>query len=139
MIQPEETSGAAAPAPQPSPANAQVIWKYPLKLVPRQAVSFHQPGQLLHLGLDGEGVLCAWSTASPGGEARERIFHIVGTGHAIPQPPGKRLQYMRSVTQGPFVWHIFEELDHGTALAAAAVAAIALSTGKPLKMVPVPQ
>lgn len=138
MIQPDDMPGAA-PQQQPSPVLPQVIWKYPPKLVARQAVSFHEPGQLLHLGLDGEGVMCAWSTAFPGGEPRERILHIVGTGHPIPNPPGKRLQFMRSITQAPFVWHIFEELELGGGMGNVSALATVISVGKPLHLVPVPQ
>jgi hypothetical protein len=59
----------------------------------------------LSVGLDPMGHLCAWmfvrDTDAPG---EEISFYIFATGEPFPD---RQLEFLGSVTQYPFVWHVF--------------------------------
>lgn len=48
---------------------------------------------------------CLWVLVQPENVQEYRRFHIVGTGHAVPESARK---YIGTIQQGLFVWHIFE-------------------------------
>lgn len=82
------------------------IWKFPLNLTDEQAIEadawIDRP---LHVGLDPSGILCLWCEVSTRRTSRRTAtVHIIGTGNLFPVARG---QYVGSVTQGSFVWHVY--------------------------------
>lgn len=57
------------------------------------------------VGLDPSGDMAVW-VVHPDIEAKkdEEIFYAIGTGQPLPE---KALNWLGSVTVGPFVWHIW--------------------------------
>lgn len=82
----------------------QVIYKYPLT----QDGEIHCPvddSEVLHIGNQG-GSLFAWVLHNENAEPTGRKFYtIVGTGWVF---DATGLEFVTTVTVGPFVWHIFK-------------------------------
>lgn len=81
------------------------IFKYPLVLQDEQIVQMPVDARPLSVGLQ-RGSICLWMAARQIEDPREdRIIYVVGTG--IPTDKIDNAQYVGSVQDGPFVWHIF--------------------------------
>jgi hypothetical protein len=87
---------------------AQVIWKYALPLL------FRPIDLLLPLGgkildvQDQKGTIYLWVLHDAGSEMTVRRFEIFGTGQKIEPAQDLRRDFLATVQQGPFVWHVFE-------------------------------
>jgi hypothetical protein len=68
-----------------------------------QMVPMPASAQILHVGLDGQGVPCLWYTTN-GEENINREVVVAGTGQEF--NPGSK-KHIGSVTEGPYVWHVF--------------------------------
>ena len=49
--------------------------------------------------------LAMWAVVDPDQPTETRVFHVVGTGHPMPDTP---LNYIGTATERGFVWHLFE-------------------------------
>jgi hypothetical protein len=59
---------------------------------------------------DQTGVICLWARVWTEAKEKElRTFIIVGTGREFP-PSSRPPEYIASVQQDGFVWHIFEQV-----------------------------
>lgn len=80
------------------------IWKFPLKLTDSQFVEMPDDAHILCVKMKN-GVLTMWAQVNPTFTKRYYQVLIVGTGNPAPEP--ERGQYIDSVFDGPFVWHVF--------------------------------
>ena len=84
------------------------IWKYPLALVDKQTIQMPTGAEVLSVQLQ-EGVPYMWVLVGPEPERVERIFHVYGTGHPIPNYISKRM-FIGTWQYPGLVFHLFEEL-----------------------------
>lgn len=83
------------------------VWKFTLNLATWQEVIMPKGATILHVD-DQAGSICIWALCDPrpGGPSEIREFWIVGTGRGVPEAS----QYIASVQQDRFVWHVFETI-----------------------------
>lgn len=83
------------------------IWKYALVRESIHMMRLPVGAVVLHVGLDPQEKLSLWAVLDPNQqETSMRTFHIIGTGHDVPAGGG----YLGTVRQGPFMWHVFEQV-----------------------------
>lgn len=84
------------------------IFKFPLQDVHTDQVAIKMPkgAQILTAQVQG-GVICIWAIVNVDKEPETRIIHIAGTGHELPEKANAG-NWIASVQQGPFVWHLFD-------------------------------
>lgn len=57
-----------------------------------------------------DGQICMWVMVDLDDRRKSpRTFEVQATGHEF---DGSNLNYLRTVQDGPFVWHVFEVLPH---------------------------
>ena len=83
----------------------RTIWKFPIKVEDEQSVSMPYDSQLLHVGMQGDDV-CIWALVNPSAHRVERIIHIFGTGHPLPDDPGVYVGTFM-LASGVLVFHVF--------------------------------
>lgn len=87
------------------------VWKYRLELVGHQVLHMPAGAELLHLGIQpastvaDDSSIVLWADVDPAVGVVPREFYVRGTGHGIPDDVQ---QYVGTVQQGSFVWHVFE-------------------------------
>ncbi len=81
----------------------RTIYKYGVPPVTSFKLEMPKHSQFNHLGLQ-QGCMFAWFEVDTDQPMEKRIFYVVGTGHAIPADT----QYVATVQQPPFVWHLYE-------------------------------
>ncbi len=85
----------------------RTIWKFPLRLTDVQIVMMPAGADILAVGVQSEGIVM-WARVDPAETKRQGYkVAIVGTGH--PAPDQADSNYVGTVFDGPFVWHIFTE------------------------------
>ena len=85
---------------------AETIWKFPVDVNP---VEMPLGARIVHFGVQNH-VPMVWAIVDPEVSlTRPHRFVAVGTGHPIPTAA----TYVGTWHDGPFVWHIFEELTDG--------------------------
>lgn len=52
--------------------------------------------------------LCLWALVDPEAAKEIRYFEVFGTGHPIGYDAGVSREYIATVQDGGFVWHVFE-------------------------------
>jgi hypothetical protein len=86
----------------------KVIYKYPMKLDLYQTIKLPKNARILSIQLQNDEI-CMWVlTATEITSDIDRVFMIVGTGTS--DRVGEFDEYIATVQQGGYVWHIFEEL-----------------------------
>lgn len=83
----------------------KTIYKYQLNIVDIQQIEIPSGSIILSVGKDPQGKVCAWAKVDTSASIEIRTLFIVGTGN--PAPDDKSV-FIGTVTDGPFVWHIFE-------------------------------
>jgi hypothetical protein len=90
-------------------SNTKVIYKY--ALLPRTGESklFLPPGaEILGVGMQDVGIVI-WALVDPHRGYRDnRTFAVVGTGWEFSADSYLAKNYLGNVSDGSFVWHIFE-------------------------------
>ena len=81
------------------------IWKYPLEVTDEQTISAPSGAKLLHVALQG-GDLCVWAEVSPAAIKAPLPIRIYGTGHDLPDDPGKHLGTFM-LEGGTLVFHAY--------------------------------
>lgn len=66
--------------------------------------------KVLHVGMQQEGHVTFWAFILTDRPTIDRYYTVVGTGQAIEHGV---LQFVGSVFDGPFVWHLLEITDPG--------------------------
>jgi hypothetical protein len=89
---------------------AKVIYKYPLKVTDVQEVQMPAGARVLSAQMQqqpfGE-ILCVWALVETDEPNEARRFYVVGTGN--PAAHVAPLQFVGTVRDEPFVWHVFTE------------------------------
>ncbi len=92
-------------------AGVVAVHKYPFKIgdpVRIEMPSIYKP---LHVECQN-GIPCLWAMVDPDdpldGFSEFRLF---ATGQPIPVELDARLEHLGTFQQGPYVWHLFHELD----------------------------
>ncbi len=83
----------------------KTIWKYELPMVDT-TISMPIGAEILAVQLQKK-IVCMWALIDPGSERENRNFRIVGTG-SKKKIELKKENYLGTVQQEIFVWHIFE-------------------------------
>lgn len=86
-------------------AMSQRVWKYGLSISGVNVLRMPDGAEPLSVQMQ-DGVPCLWALVEDDYEATERTFSFAGTGHAIPAT--LVTDYIGTIQQGPFVWHLFE-------------------------------
>ena len=82
------------------------IFKYPLeKLDTDQRVDMPQGAKVRHTGMQN-GRITIWADVNADQAPETRRFIVRGTGHDIREGA----EFVGTVMDGPFVWHLFEML-----------------------------
>ena len=81
-----------------------MIYKYPLLDLGRQELMV-PPGRILCVQMQRD-TPCLWAMVDTDQLQAPNIIHVVGTGQ--PMPSGV-LEYIGTVQDGSFVWHVFRE------------------------------
>jgi hypothetical protein len=84
---------------------SKTIYKYPLRVTDDQHIQLPSKAVILSVGLDPVGDLCLWALVDQVAKHFDvRRVVICGTGKPCNE---NRDDYVASVVQGPFVWHVF--------------------------------
>lgn len=84
------------------------IYKYPIALTEKIVVDMPKWSQILSFQVQGD-TPCLWALIETDNSLVQRQFYVVGTGQNLDALPITRLtQYIGTVQQGGFVWHLFE-------------------------------
>lgn len=84
----------------------KTIYKYPLAITDSQVLEIPNGFELIHAGLDPQGVPCVWATVYPGNDINSVTIYIFGTGEQITPAPQAR-KHIGSFVNKAFVWHVF--------------------------------
>lgn len=87
----------------------KTIWKYQLAITETQEIEMPVDAGILTAQMQA-GTLCLWAFVSPDAPKERRQFEVLGTGNPIPDGS---CNYIASVQQGQFVWHVFEGKGRG--------------------------
>ena len=80
------------------------IWKFPLELTNKQEVQMPVGANVISVD-NQHGQICMWALVNDEAEKETRTFEVVGTGHYMRDIDR---DFVGTVQQGPFVWHVFE-------------------------------
>ena len=82
------------------------IWKYTLEITDRQTVQMPAGAQVLAVQMQGDAPQL-WAIVNESESVEEpRAFAIYGTGHPLPDDPGKYIATFQ-LSGIPFVGHVF--------------------------------
>lgn len=85
----------------------KTIWKYDLEVTDVQKVLMPIDAMPLHVAVQGnDSTIQLWALVDPTEDMEDRFFAIVGTGN--PAPDDDQGEWVGSVQQGRFVWHVFK-------------------------------
>ena len=82
------------------------IWKFPLKVCDHQVVSMPKGATILSVQEQG-GVPTIWALCNIDAPREDRMFITRGTGFEFDDDS----RWIGTVKLGPFVWHVFEEVQ----------------------------
>lgn len=85
-----------------------IIYKYQLKISPRQSIEMSKNARILSVQFQ-RGELCMWAYENPCELKEIRNFIIVGTGEGMGDPQFSK--YVATVQYGRYVWHLFEMVE----------------------------
>ena len=87
------------------------IYKYPVlgaEVSPVQEIEFSKGAEILSAGYDLNGDLCVWATHNDDAEKVTRNVYCIGTGWPLDKIILEdNFQFLNTVKEGPYVWHIF--------------------------------
>jgi hypothetical protein len=72
-----------------------------------QIVRMPEGAEILSVA-DQRGELCVWALVDPDADLENRMFYIFGTGNPVSET--LPWQFVGSVQQSVFVWHVFAEV-----------------------------
>ncbi len=84
------------------------IWKYELRGLTGTVLEMPRDATIVHVGMQGN-VICMWALVDVNAEKERRMFRPFGTGHEIHDDIRCSYEYVGTVFDGSFVWHIMEE------------------------------
>jgi hypothetical protein len=90
------------------------IYKYPVPLQDLSILELPTHSRILSVGLDPQGELCLWALVQPLVPSHDRWqLAVVGTGNPVSDALAQAntdaspWRFVGTVTQAPFVWHVF--------------------------------
>ena len=84
----------------------RTIWKFELETTDEQTIPIPEGGKILTVAVQRE-IPCLWVECYSGAVMVKRTFNVYGTGHPLPDNPGKYIgSYM--LHGGTFVGHVYE-------------------------------
>jgi hypothetical protein len=86
------------------------VHKYPFTVDDRVSIAMPQGAMILRVECQG-GTPCVWALVDPEAPSEMRRFHVFGTGHPIDLETRKVGEHVATFQQGPFVWHVFKNLE----------------------------
>lgn len=89
----------------------RVIYKYPIPFFPEQKLRLSQAAEVIHVGMQ-EGTITLWAMVDTDAPTENITIRIYGTGHEI--DPNLVLYPLGTVFDGPYVWHVFEDITDET-------------------------
>ena len=85
----------------------KTIYKYPVEIVDEQVIKFPKDAHALSAQMQGNQ-LCVWAMVDSDNELVERKVRIFGTGNPVDLQGN--WQFLGSVQERIFVWHVFIEV-----------------------------
>ena len=85
----------------------KTIYKYTLTGLDKGRLELPVGAEILTVQ-EQRGMVCLWAIVEPKAKKETRVFKIFGTGHDIPDNPGKYINTFMT-DGGAFVWHVFED------------------------------
>lgn len=86
----------------------KAVWKYPLRMGGSFTLQMPSGARPVRVAMQA-GDPHMWAIVESEAEREDRVFCIYGTGHPIGSTPATH--YVGTFEHGPFVWHLFEELQ----------------------------
>lgn len=89
----------------------KTIWKF--SALVDDFINFEMPvgAEILHVGVQAPRQLCFWVEVDSKNPKETRNFRVFDTGHKIIRSSEfSMLDYLGTVMDNPFVWHVYEEV-----------------------------
>ena len=83
------------------------IYKYPLDIIDMQKIYMPRGAKILTVQMQGKQ-LCLWAEVDTKNQLDARRIAIVGTGSPAPEFLVGYSQYISTVQERTFVWHVYE-------------------------------
>lgn len=83
------------------------IYKYPIELKDDQEVYLPEEAEILRID-DRFGVITIWALVDTDNPHEKRRIKIYGTGHDIKEEDLGSLEFVNTIFQGTFVWHVYQ-------------------------------
>lgn len=81
----------------------RTIWKFQLDISSWQDIDMPEGAEPISAAMQ-DGVLCVWAKVNPDAPRVSKVFAIIATGATLP-PNGN---FIATVHDHPYVWHVFE-------------------------------
>jgi hypothetical protein len=92
-------------------SSTEAIWKFPMPVQDIVEIALPTGARILTVQAQGpDKSLVLWAIVCPDAPLETRRFAVIGTGYLYPQLT--YLQYVATVQQHVFVWHVFETSQH---------------------------
>lgn len=86
------------------------IYKYPLSpMADEMKISMPAGAQPLSCGTDPVGIPCIWAMVDTDSELEDVTVRCIGTGWDVSKLLDNGLQFLGTINDGPFMWHVFME------------------------------
>ena len=84
------------------------IWKFEFEVADEATVEMPVGAEILSVGMQVQHTICIWAKVDDKEKSQKRVFYARGTGHSIGWMP-VGAEFIGTVIDGEFVWHIFGE------------------------------
>lgn len=87
----------------------KVIWKFSIDAMKINKVR-EKIMDWLYVGFDPKGKLCVWGIVDPDAaeeQKKDYLIELVGTGHDFSEEFYHAAEFIGTVNDGPFMWHVF--------------------------------
>lgn len=84
----------------------KVIYKYRLDITDCQNILLPKDSALLSVKMQ-HGTMCLWALVDTSNPVEYQEFYVIGTGNPIPEKVIKNANFLSTVLDGSFVWHVF--------------------------------
>lgn len=85
----------------------KTIFKYPIEITDIQTVKLPK-GAVIRNAHMQNGSLYLWVEVDPHAPKEDRRIEVFGTGHHLHEDMGISREYIGTVHDSPFVWHVYE-------------------------------
>jgi len=87
----------------------RTVWKYEIEVEDSPTIMAPGPLSIVHVEAVN-GRLAVWVNVQPGAPEESVHMEVRGTGHPSPDP--WTCLHRATVLDGPFVWHVYEQVSH---------------------------